>query len=303
MGELKRFVDSWDAELTAWVEAVAAGVPARGNRHARVELRREWLGARPTEATGDDPWDATPEPYVGDVLGAPLAVVLCHNPSAAVAMQRPGGALFERLRAGERFSSLVGAWEVAGETRRWWRRYAEWAARLVGLSERPKLAQVAGFDLLPWHTRERVPLVPGPKISAYLREELLPGLSAAAARSKLRATLDGEERPSLLATHARVEQVLLAVGATPRITLDASSPEVGARWPRSFGGEPVQRRFALLTLPGLRTAVLCTDAPGSNLPPGRAFDPLVRELLAGGLVTGAPRARAKKPARRPRGAR
>lgn len=301
MIQLKRFVEGWDAELTAWVDAVASGASAGANRHARPELRREWLGARPTLETGADPWDATPEPFVGDVLGAPLAVVLCHNPSAAVATQRPGGALFERLRAGERYSALVGAWEVAGETRRWWRRYAEWAARLLELPERPRLAQIVGFDLLPWHTKDRVPLAPGPKITAYLRGELLPALEEAATRSRLRAVVGGQERPALLATHGRVEEALLAIGARPLGALDAQSAGTPARWPRSFAGQHVQRRFALLAPPGLDLVVLCTGAPGSNLPPGRAFDPLVRELLAGKLPQLEASRRPGERARRERG--
>ncbi|WP_373044092.1 hypothetical protein [Vulgatibacter sp.] len=276
---LGRWIGAWDERIAAWVRAMDEGIDPAACDLGLAAVRDPWLAAN-RQIAADEVYRALPEPYAGDPLAEGLqGVGIYHNPGGALAVQlHPRGPLVQSIREGTPFSALARHWQLAQATTQWWLRTAEWFARVCGAPLSRRTPAILGLDLVPWHSTERGPLEPGAALGEHLRRELLLPAREAAARALFR-TAAGE--PLVLASHEWVNGVLRGIGARRLATVDeASWDESVAPWPRSFRGLPTQRTFERLVidLPGGDLHLLTTWAPGSNFPPGKNFDPMIRWL-------------------------
>lgn len=282
---LRAWIDQYDRRIADWVRDLDAGADPERLALGFDVIRELWRSARPI-ARDDGPLRALPEPFVGDPFAPDLqAVVVCHNPGGAVPPQmHPHGALVDRIRAGAAYSFLAAGWDLPAETRRWWSRQAAWTARLLGSPPARKTFPIVGMDLLPWHSELRAPFRPDRRGCEYLRRWVFVPAREAARRSRLRLRCsEREEVPVAIASHEWVDAVLESLGAKELARFDHHTHgERVAGWPRNLSARPVRRTFVLrrLPLPGEDLHLLVSWAPGSNLPPAPAFDPLVRWTLS-----------------------
>lgn len=281
---LRDWIDQYDSRIAAWVRRLDAGEnPER--LALGFDVVRDMWRTTGAIARDDGPLRALPEPWVGDPFSPDLqAVFVCHNPGAALpAQMHPHGALVERIRSGMAYSQLAGRWALAPETRRWWSRLAGWAARLLGVPPVRRAFPILGIDLLPWHSELRAPFRPDRRGCEFLRRWVFLPAREAAKRSRLRLRLsENVEAPAAIANHGWVDAVLEALGAEELTRIDHERHgERIAAWPRNLSDKPVRRTFVLRRLPLPRgdLHLLVSWAPGSNLPPAAAFDPLTRWLL------------------------
>ena len=278
-------LEDWDARLTKWCTA-----DDRDPRRLAdiLEAPAPWnaytgAGTRALDS------NALPEPYVGDPARNDLwALILTLNPGRTVDIQQahPDGEYVRAISGGRNYSDLVGAWDLAPETRNWWRRRSRFASRILHARTQASETRVVGVDLIPWHSRNfgRIDWGAEGVLDWFTREVMEPARNVAA-RTQLseRAMASGLGTPLALAIGAPIREVLERhLGFRCKFVLDGATTPDGMRWPM-VKGRPHRRVISWLESDEHGLAVLHTQLCSMD-PPGEVFAPLLKRIVTDGQL-------------------
>ncbi|MEM7675355.1 MAG: hypothetical protein AAF449_05060 [Myxococcota bacterium] len=266
-----------DRQVRRWDEAIAGWSSDPNSDLGAPELLEACRRPHELQRT------AMPEPYVGDPYASNLAAMLNLNPGGMEREQVPQGSLYESVRSSS-YSWEVSAWKVAPATIKWWKARERWVARLLG--REPNAARpvdLFGLDIFPWHSESWGGLRWTDGSRTWVVDNVLAFASAASRRTVLgQESIAAGNSPVVLGVGKAVHEIMQIIGARCIATRSG-----GEGWPEREPGRPVNRDFALHehsfkaeSGERLRYRVLVSWAPGSNRPPGRQFDHIIRDILA-----------------------
>ena len=283
---LNNWVEEWDKRIANWIE--------QGSEcdMGLVHLRDAYKGKGQTGLQ----FYALPEPYVGDpVSDEPLdAVLLTLNPSGSDHKQwRCGewvngqlviedGELVKKVQS-ETYHSVAKKY-LLDETKVWWMGEpgkpgrSQWPERLLGLPR--GTCRIIGIDLIPWHSKKWGSIEISEEILIWFKKNVLTPAAIMSKKSKLSEN-SKIGPPIVLAIGSQHARYLPKLGFELKYKVNGESNRSDLpEWPVLGDGLPVQRNIRLFVAEDQSLAVLQTDARGGFFPPSKAFDPIVRTMLA-----------------------
>jgi hypothetical protein len=266
---LNNWVEEWDNRIATWIEQ--GSECDMGLAH----VRDAYQGKGQTALQ----FYALPEPYVGDpVSDDPLdAVLLMLNPGGSGPEQRrPNGKLVKEVQENSYHS--VAKDYLLPRTRKWWLGRSRWPARLLEPSG--GYCRIIGIDLIPWHSKKWGSIEISEEVLIWFKKNVLTPAAIMSKKSKLSEN-SKIGPPIVLAIGSQHAHYLPKLGFELKYEVNEKSDRSDLpEWPVQGDGLRVKRNIRLFVAEDQSLAVLQTDARGGFFPPSKAFDPIVRTMLA-----------------------
>ena len=224
-----------------------------------------------------------PEPFLGNPEGC-LAVMLNLNPADPMSKFHKDETYAKRI-IDDRYSKRAKEFSIFEEGDGgyiWWKKCIDWLNRVSGKDENLKPFVV---EICPWHSKKWGELdYENKELVKKIEEKTLTPAFYAVQNAKINNCVIaiGKDYCEVLSRLGFKEEVkFIPSGEKLEVSIENVNKNWKEQWPRNNKSELTNRAFAVFRKGKNRILCIWSNKGGSNKPPQKGFDKLVKALISG----------------------